>query len=359
MGAIIVGMTSPPKRPLGFTLVELLVVIAIIGLLVALLLPAIQSARESARRTQCTSNLRQLGIGLANHESATHHFPPASVSKQYPPKPSHPYTFYRWSALAHLLPYLENQALHDLLDLSYPLYMPDPGYPISAPNRQAVAQVLPEFLCPSDTPEIVKQGMGPTNYSVCAGSGDGGGTPFDTDGIFYVNSATTIAKILDGTSRTAALAEGLIGVNTTFGASGFGAATPERNYKFMLTFSAPFQLVQSFCDNDTTPFNSVPSNGNDPFGFAWCSGEYRTSMYNHYQPPNTQRFDCIGSVTVDPSPQPTRLYAAYGWRAARSLHPGGVNVCFADGSVHFIEDGIDPGLWRALATRKAGETASP
>src|SRR5262245_38884471 len=85
----------------GFTIVELLVVIAIIGVLVALLMPAIQSAREAARRTQCLNNLKQLGIALHNYASAEKHFPPGSMAKTFADHLSHPQTFYRWSSLAH------------------------------------------------------------------------------------------------------------------------------------------------------------------------------------------------------------------------------------------------------------------
>ena len=135
-------------------------VIAIIGVLVALLLPAIQSAREAARRTQCLNNLKQLGVALHNYVSAEKHFPPGSVAKTYAGEPNHPQTFYRWSSLAHLLPYMENQSVRDLLDLSLPLYMPGAGYPIADRNKAGVAQVLPEFLCPSDLGQPVKTRVG-------------------------------------------------------------------------------------------------------------------------------------------------------------------------------------------------------
>lgn len=343
--------SSRRARSSAFTIVELLVVIAIIGVMVALLLPAIQSARESARRTQCLNSLKQLGVGLHHYVAAESHFPPGSVAKTYEGEPSHPQTFYRWSSLAHLLPYLENQSVRDLLDLSLPLYMPEAGYPIADRNKSGVAQVLSEFLCPSDLQQPVKAQWGPTNYVACAGSGAGGGTPFDTDGVFYVNSETTFAKLGDGSSHTVAMSESLLGEDTQLdAASSFAGVTPERNYKFTLGFSAVSDLTAARC-NATKSYNSTMGNGNDPRSFAWCSGEYRCALYNHRYLPNAADFDCITSVTVDPSIPPKKLYSAYGWRAARSMHPSGVNILLADGSVHFNANEIDLVVWRSLSTR--------
>ena len=297
------------------------------------------------------NNLKQLGVALNNYVSAEKQFPPGSVAKIYPGQPSHPQTFYRWSSLAHLLPYIENQSVRDLLDLSLPLYMPGGGYPVADRNKAGVAAVLPEFLCASDRGQPAKAEWGPTNYVACAGSGAGGGTPFETDGVFYVNSATTFAKMSDGSSHTAAMAESLLGEDTQSGASlGSGAVTPERNYKFPLGFSAVADLTDVRC-NSTQTFNSTLGNGNDPRGFAWCSGEYRSAMYNHYYPPNATNFDCITSLTVDPTLPPQKLYAAYGWRTARSAHPGGVNLLSADGSARFVDNGISLAIWKAMSTR--------
>jgi prepilin-type N-terminal cleavage/methylation domain-containing protein/prepilin-type processing-associated H-X9-DG protein len=348
------------RKNSAFTLVELLVVIAIIGALVALLLPAVQSARESARRTQCVNNLKQLGTALANHDSAVKHLPAASVSKEYPSDPSHPYSFYRWSALAQLLPYLENQNLHDLLDLSLPLYMPGSGYPIAERNKPGVAQTVAGFLCPSDGGSRVKEGMGSTNYAVCTGSGVGGGTPFDTDGIFYVNSATTYGDIRDGSSNTVAASESLLGVDTPRTGGGvFTGATPEHSYKFVLSFAGKPDLTDTACTASAS-YNSTDATGNDPRGFAWCSGEYRSASYNHYYPPNARQFDCITSATADPTPPPARpiLYSAYGWKTARSAHPGSVNCLFADGSVRAVRDDVDLAIWKGLSTRDLSETAA-
>lgn len=349
------GDAHRPPRAMrrGLTMLELLVVVAIIGILLALLLPAIQFAREAARRTRCLNNLKQLGTALHNHEAALKRFPAGAVSQPYPPAPSHPHTFYRWSALAALLPYLEQQSVLDSLDLSLPMYMPGPGFPISEPNRAGIGQMLPVFLCPSDMGRPVKDGMGPTNYVACAGSGIDGGTPFQTDGIFYANSATRFADIVDGTSHTVAFSESLLGADTRRDASGaLVGHSPERSYKFVLTFFGSPELSDLKCEGSLN-FNTRAS-GNEPRGFAWASGEYRSALYNHYYPPNAASYDCITSVTMDPTPPPAKpiLYSAYGWRAARSLHPGGVNVLLADGSARFIEDTIDHGVWSELSTRR-------
>jgi len=343
----------------AFTLVEVLVVVAIIGLLIALLLPAVQAARESARRMQCLNNLKQIGIGLHNHAAANGSLPAGLISQAYPAVPTHPYTFYRWSALAQLLPYLEKENLRGMLDLSLPLYMPDPGYPISAPNKAAVSQLVPDFLCPCDSGEAVNAQFGPTNYVACAGSGTGGGTPFNTDGVFYVNSATRFGDITDGASNTVAFSESLVGIDTPRDNTGaFTGYSPQRSYKFLLRFSAPFDLTDASC-NGSQSFNSAVATGNDPRGFAWCSGEYRAALYNHYYAPNSSSYDCVTSVTSDPTPPPAKpfLYAAYGWRAARSLHPGGVNTLYADGSGHLVRDNIDLKVWQGLSTRNTSDSA--
>lgn len=338
----------------AFTLVELLVVITIIGVLIGLLLPAVQNARESARRTQCLNNLKQLGVAIQNYDSTTKHLPSGAISRAYPGDPSHPPNFYRWSALAQLLPYMENKALLDLIDLSVPLYMPGAGYPFAEQNKFGISQIVPGFLCPSDLNEQVKQETGPTNYVVCAGSGAGGGTPFNTDGVFYVNSATTFDDISDGASHTIAFAESSLGADTPRVSGAFHSYTPERNYKFILSFSSTPDLTNTKCLGSLS-FNSTAATGNDPRGFAWSSGEYRCATYNHYYTPNANEYDCITSVTVDPTPEMERLYAAFGWRAARSMHPQGVNATRVDGSVRFYGDEVDPTIWRALATRSGEE----
>jgi prepilin-type N-terminal cleavage/methylation domain-containing protein/prepilin-type processing-associated H-X9-DG protein len=325
----------------AFTLVELLVVIGIIGILTALILPAVQSARESGRRTQCLNNIRQMGIALHSYTAARGRMPAGSISKPYPAEPSHPHNFYRWSALAQLLPYLEEGNAYERIDLSLPLYGPSLG--VMPQNQAAVKQPIPIFLCPSDHGQPVSQDFAPTNYAVCAGSGVGGGTPFDTDGLFYINSATPTAGIRDGTSKTIAVAESLLGGERISGVPA-GQIDAERNYAF--TFATP--LTESACSSSTI------YNFTDPRGFSWANGEYRCALYNHHLPPNSPTLDCMAAVNVGDL---SVRYSAYGWRAARSYHPGQVNVLFADGSVRPVAETIDLDVWRAMSTR-AGREAS-
>lgn len=331
----------PSKCRLGFTLIELLVVIGIFGLLVAMLLPAVQAARESARRTHCTNNLRQLGLAVQNFESNHGFLPTGSDSKSFPGAPNHPYTFYRWSMLAHVAPYIEQGNVHDLLDLSVPMYGTD--FQVTPENRKAVALVVPTFLCPSDREQPVAEGFGPTNYAACAGSGAGGGTPFDADGVFFINSEMRIARITDGTSHTAFVSESLLGTGPS-NLTQASAVDPQTMYSFV--FIAP--LRDSLC-NAATKWNV-----NDPRGFSWANGEYRCALYNHYYPPNHDVPDCMAAKTYGP---PEERFAAYGWRTARSRHPGGVNLAMGDGAVRFLADSVNLAVWQALSTREGGEPA--
>jgi prepilin-type N-terminal cleavage/methylation domain-containing protein/prepilin-type processing-associated H-X9-DG protein len=333
--------TQMPRRA-AFTLVELLVVIAIIGLLVGLLLPAVQAARESGRRTSCINNLRQLGIAAQNFHSARGAFPVGSEAQAYPGHPSHPWTFYRWSALAHLTPYLEESNAYNALDLDLPMY--DLNYEVSTANKPGVALVVPLFLCPSDVGRVVSPGYGPSNYAACAGSGAGGGTPQKTDGVFYVNSRTKLNQIEDGSSHTVLFSESVLG-NVKLSPL---QKDYWHDYKFLLLPGVP--LTDALC-NGATQWNNA-----DPRGFSWSNGEYRTTLYNHYYTPNQAAFDCVGSQLFG---SPDFKFTPFGWRAARSRHVGGVNVLLADGSVQFIVDQIDRTAWLALSTRKGGEINDP
>jgi hypothetical protein len=301
------------------------------------LIPAIHASRAAAARNSCANNLRQIGIAAHHHESALGYFPNGSVAREFPANPLAEWSLFRWSALASLTPYLEGTAAYNALDLNVPLYNRT-TYKVRAENVEAVRIAVAEFLCPSDVGMPVSENFAPTNYAVCAGSGIGGGTPRDTDGVFFVNSQTTPSKISDGLSRTALVSESLLGQPQT------GAHDAQTEYKFVL--SAP--LSETACRSSTI------WNYTDARGFAWVNGEFRCALYNHARTPNSSTPDCMG-VQIIGTVQ-TRL-APFGWRTARSNHPGGVNLLTADASLQFIADEIDAEVWRAMSTI-AGEESS-
>lgn len=337
------------RRRRGFTLIELLVVIAIIGVLVALLLPAIESAREAARCTQCANNLKQIGIAAQNYYSVHQCFPVGADSKEWatataPYSPStFPYTFYRWSSLAHLAQFLEETNAYNALDLTVPLYK-DTNGDLLAQNVNGVALVVPMFLCPSDFGQIVASQFAPTNYVACAGTGVNGGSPIASDGIFFAASSTRLSQVSDGATHTALFSESVLG-------QALSHDDPQMDYKWRTLNLAYPVLTDAECSG------AQQWNYEDGRQFAWVSGEFRCALYNHYYVPNSVTPDCIGDI-ITGAKNPSTNYSAYGWKAARSRHPGGVSLLMADGSVQFALDIVDPALWQAWATRAGNEVIS-
>src|SRR4051812_29412824 len=199
---------SWPDLRRGFTLIELLVVIAIIGVLLALLLPAVQAAREAARRIQCSNNLKQVGIALHNYHASCGGFP---VGFLYPTGPVPSTTSpqqYRWSPLAQMAPFLEQANLANALNFDYPLgSQPVAGsafWPPYPANTTAMAVQVASFLCPSDGAPAPLAGSGPANYTFCAGSGGNGGEATGADGAFILGPSLSLADLTDGSSATVA-----------------------------------------------------------------------------------------------------------------------------------------------------------
>lgn len=329
-----------PKCPRGFTLVELLVVIAIIGILMALLLPAVQAARESARRLQCTSNLKQLGLAMQQYHDTMLHFP--GVRDTYP---------MAFAAHARLLPYCEQQPLFQMIDFTG---MMGANSTYKGYNAKAAQVAIPLFNCPSDmgyvpggagvTPGVV---FGGTNYVTCTGTGVGSsgvmnGDYTAADGVFVLASATglrpiRIADILDGLSVTAAFSESVYG-------NGAPALSPPPS---PLPARASTRLAVDIGGNTLDPAAcAAATTFTGQRGDRWINGGYLSTAYNHFLPPNSASFDCLNTANN------------YGLKGARSLHNTGVNLALCDGSVRFMSDGVDLLVWQRLATRAGGEAVN-
>jgi prepilin-type N-terminal cleavage/methylation domain-containing protein/prepilin-type processing-associated H-X9-DG protein len=325
-------------RKTAFTLVELLVVITIIGILIALLLPAVQAAREAARRSQCSNNLRQIGIALLNFESHYGALPPGILAKTrwtYS-LPSDP-----WAYLLHLImPDLELQAYYDILG--------GPAFPRDLYTDTALQAELNGFgfatiQCPSDviadngwmTDATLHGNLFPkTNYlGIFSGLSDNDATePSGLDrrqrGVFRYGKGTPMGDIKDGTSNTMAVAEYLKGVDSKDYARGQFYTHRAGCQTLFVTLSpnspSPDRLLNIWCPNGGSP--------NEP----------------------SINLPCIGGNGDNDYASP------------RSRHPGGVHTVFCDGSVHFISDSINghipttatdpPGTWQRLGWMADGLT---
>jgi prepilin-type N-terminal cleavage/methylation domain-containing protein len=308
----------------GFSLVELLVVIAIVGVLVALLLPAVQAARESARRAVCQNNLRQIGLALLNHESALGRFP--SGRGVFPGV---------FSAHALLLPYCEETSLKGLVNFSAPptTFTLGSGEVLDgSSNLRAATTVVDLFLCPSDATGGRAGGseFGGTNYAASAGSGTiefGSLRGDEADGVFLSGRGIELREIQDGTSYTAAFSERTLGTGRT------PEAEPEPIDRYM--WELPVDGVP------TVEACAAAASGAwySERGAKWILGNYGNTLYNHHWPPNAAEWDCMNKTQQQ------------GLLAARSAHVGGVFVLYCDGSVRFADEAIEVGVWRAIASR--------
>lgn len=360
------------KQRLGFTLVELLVVIAIIGILVGLLLPAVQQAREAARRMSCSNNLKQMGLAVLNYESAFSRLPAMGyVGVQGNPgigRGNWPYSF-----TMQILPYIEQNSLfnnHKARARPAGRGLPTPwanrpGHFVDDDERLWAAQnwqvSIPSLLCPSDPPiGNTAESPCPINYKVCVGDDyhQNHFTPTDSSrdnrGVFQRNRWMTLASIVDGTSNTIALGERIKGGSPRDIRGGVALNVRNWNPAACLARIDPV--------NPRLLTGQVRADFRPTGGRAWDGRPYFAGFATMVAPngPSCHWGGVDGNEDMSPP---------------SSFHTGGVQVAMADGSVHFVSESIDTGnqladslaqpggrsdygIWGALGSKHGEEVAS-
>jgi prepilin-type N-terminal cleavage/methylation domain-containing protein/prepilin-type processing-associated H-X9-DG protein len=367
-----IGGRSVIRR--GFTLIELLVVIAIIAVLIALLLPAVQAAREAARRAQCTNNLKQLGLAIHNYHSSTNAIPAANMFL------GATNASWGWSTnwTVYLLPHLEQTPMYNAYNFTC-----SPDQPM---NSTVGYIAMATLLCPSDSQKVRPNSpWAPTNYF-----GNYGGPPVTRQwsGMivpFYTCSTTNalplanpvgtcwwgadsnlgffgLEGVTDGTSNTALFSEKLLGIISS---GPFPYAGDQNNAKrgvfpanMPTNYNAPTQTANALTGMQacqSVPGTTQASPGSWITGFSWTMGyqwHWFANTYNHYNTPN--KLSCL--TPGDLATPNYNFGDTDGATPPTSNHPGGVNMCFADGSVRFLKDTVNPQAFWSIGTRTGGET---
>lgn len=316
----------------GFTLIELLVVVFLIGVLMAMVLPAVQAAREAARKVRCQNNLKQIGLALAGYES-THRVFPFGVGGGGPPE-----FVPRWSAQAMMLGQLDQGPLFHSMNFSFVPWGHHSTY--SPPNATALSVHLNVFYCPSDSDNLDEEfGLAHNNYRGNSGTRPVNlltswpGTEGRNDGAFWYQSAVRVSHIRDGTSNTALFSERCLGDPMVLDSKG--------DY-YDLSSTVGSLAVECAKVGPATAVR-IESHG-EWSGQRWADGNVFYTRYHHVLSPNhpscnSAEDDFTGEAVV----------------TATSRHPGGVNLLRADGSVRFVRDTINAKTWQALGSISGNE----
>jgi prepilin-type N-terminal cleavage/methylation domain-containing protein/prepilin-type processing-associated H-X9-DG protein len=343
-------------RRAAFTLIELLVVIAIISVLIALLLPAVQSAREAARRIQCTNNLKQIGLGLHNYEGVTGSFPPSNIAGYF----NGVYSYNGFSVHARILPFMEQGVAFDSLNFFFTHR--------TAQNSTVVGLALTCFLCPSDTnitgmtafpsgvnARVTSYGFNEGDWFIWNALTSAGPVGPKNRAVFGPNQCRRIAEITDGTSVTL-LASDVKALNPFCQVGGqFSEANLSSPTAALPSASAdPLSVAVEY--TSVASCHSVPPGQGHT---AWVDGNSQETGMTTAFTPNKLARNPVNNADLDIlTVLVSKNQPLYGAITARSYHPSGVNILIADGSVRFAKSTIDASTWRGLGTVAGGEVIS-
>ena len=342
----------------GFTLIELLVVIAIIAVLIALLLPAVQQARESARRTQCKNNLKQLGLALHNYHDVTNMLPRLNLGSI---RDGSGDGWRSHSAQTMILPYIDRAALYSKINFDVnaccdngggPYNMETAGNPTGV--QMNIQAPIAAFLCPSD--QAIPGMAGPNNYAVCIGPNKGFNIPVaEMNGAFNRTPSFGLSALTDGTSNTILMSEIV--------KSGGGGAPTSQSYLAGSRNGSGIAV-----DGNAAGLNSYPGGltkgqvdiwGTACAAVAAVSGERIGERWYHGEAGRTG----VGTLLGINSKFPNCSFHCNGCHydgstlfGARSLHTGGAHHLMGDGAVRFISENVDWQTYQRLGSRNDGET---
>jgi prepilin-type N-terminal cleavage/methylation domain-containing protein/prepilin-type processing-associated H-X9-DG protein len=355
--------TFKKRKIRGFTLIELLVVIAIIAILIALLLPAVQQAREAARRTQCKNNLKQLGLALHNYHDTHDTFVSNGVAGTTENNGGrYNQAWLSWSGLAMLLPYIDQAPIYNNLDFNY-RWDSNRGGTQNDTKEGARARITP-FTCPSDpgANTTYTGRLAPTSYTISAGPASNWSMRRNNPGFATLWKGSKVRDITDGTSNTIACAEAQIGLNLGrwdptarprtkwYRVTGAGRLQRANNTngRAWTNTQANLDAINTYYDNCLARYDAGSGwNGSsDEQGRNWASGRvfwgpWSTTLVGPNAGPSCDNDNSVTDMSVkEPS----------------SYHTGGVQVLLADGSVRFVSENIDQATWVAAGSIRGNET---